>query len=151
MLSVANEPVMLSVIMLSVIMLSVIMLSVIILRVIMLSVIMLSVIMLSVIMLSVIMLSVIMLSVIMLSVIRPLLTFMNPAKVSDLGASVASLTSGFTLGTMNRRAMATAWCQGHKNSFPSPPTLEQNKLARLCRIKDVLTQRDLVSKSFIYI
>jgi hypothetical protein len=98
--------------------------------------------MLSVIMLSVIMLSVIMLSVInaechhaechhaechhaechhaechhacaiMLSVIRPLLTLMNPAKVSDLGASVASLTSGFTLGTMNRRAMATACCQG---------------------------------------
>jgi hypothetical protein len=75
MLSVANKPIMWSVVMINVVMLSVankpILWSAVMLNVIMLSGIMLSVIMLSVIMLSVIMLSVIMLSVAIQNVLAP--------------------------------------------------------------------------------
>jgi hypothetical protein len=70
--SVANKPIMLSVVMLNVIVLNVIMLNAIILNVIMLNVIMLNVTMLNVTMLNVTMLNVTMLNVVMLSII-PLL------------------------------------------------------------------------------
>ncbi len=71
MLSVANKPIMLSVVMLNVVLLNVVMLNIIMLNVIMLNFIILNAVMLNVIMLSVVMLSVILLNAVRLSVAAP--------------------------------------------------------------------------------